>query len=455
MNSMKKRINLSLIGIGVATMLVTALICLITLSSMYVDHVRQDMEITADMLCSAYERGDTADLSIFNTSRMRVTLISPDGTVLFETDGNMEVMDNHLERPEIKAALEEGKGKARRISITMDIDMYYYAKLLEDGNIVRVSMQAESIFSIYRGMLMWMILVGGIIVIGSIVTSMILTRKLVDPVQRMAQKLDHVNEVDMYEELVPLADALTVYQKRNHELEKVRQEFTANVSHELKTPLTTISGYAEMIENGMVKAGDIPNCAGKIHKEAGRMLTLIGDILELSRLDEPGMQKDLQQVDLYQIAKQCLEMAELSAQKHQVQLFMEGTPSMVMGEKGMLEELVANLCDNAIRYNRPSGRVTITVKRDGITFNTILKVEDTGIGISEEDQRRIFERFYRVDKGRSRETGGTGLGLAIVKHIVQQHGAKIQIKSALDQGTCIKITFPQPDTDSKSPESES
>ena len=455
MNSMKKRINLSLIGIGVATMLVTALICLITLSSMYVDHVRQDMEITADMLCSAYERGDTADLSIFNTSRMRVTLISPDGTVLFETDGNMEVMDNHLERPEIKAALEEGKGKARRISITMDIDMYYYAKLLEDGNIVRVSMQAESIFSIYRGMLMWMILVGGIIVIGSIVTSMILTRKLVDPVQRMAQKLDHVNEVDMYEELVPLADALTVYQKRTHELEKVRQEFTANVSHELKTPLTTISGYAEMIENGMVKAGDIPNCAGKIHKEAGRMLTLIGDILELSRLDEPGMQKDLQQVDLYQIAKQCLEMAELSAQKHQVQLFMEGTPSMVMGEKGRLEELVANLCDNAIRYNRPSGRVTITVKKDGITFNTILKVEDTGIGISEEDQRRIFERFYRVDKGRSRETGGTGLGLAIVKHIVQQHGAKIQIKSALDQGTCIKITFPQPDTDSKSPESES
>ena len=442
MNSMKKRINLSLIGIGVATMLVTALICLITLSSMYVDHVRQDMEITADMLCSAYERGDTADLSIFNTSRMRVTLISPDGTVLFETDGNMEVMDNHLERPEIKAALEEGKGKARRISITMDIDMYYYAKLLEDGNIVRVSMQAESIFSIYRGMLMWMILVGGIIVIGSIVTSMILTRKLVDPVQRMAQKLDHVNEVDMYEELVPLADALTVYQKRTHELEKVRQEFTANVSHELKTPLTTISGYAEMIENGMVKAGDIPNCAGKIHKEAGRMLTLIGDILELSRLDEPGMQKDLQQVDLYQIAKQCLEMAELSAQKHQVQLFMEGTPSMVMGEKGMLEELVANLCDNAIRYNRPSGRVTITVKKDGITFNTILKVEDTGIGISEEDQRRIFERFYRVDKGRSRETGGTGLGLSIVRQLVTLHGGDISVQSTPGKGSTFTVKIP-------------
>ena len=442
MNSMKSRINKSLIGMGVVTMVITAVICLFSLSGAYIHHVQMDMEVMADILCDGYEQDHQINFSQFSDYDMRITLISPEGTVLYESDANADTMDNHLERPEVKEALEGGTGDAHRESLTLSVDTYYYARLLNDGNILRVSLETESIFSMYTNVLWGLLGVGCLIVMVSILFSILLTKKMMEPVETMAKQLDHVVELSLYKELQPLSDALMAYQKKNSELEKLRQDFTANVSHELKTPLTTISGYAEMMENGMVKDADVPRCAEKIHKEAGRMLKLIGDILELSRLDEPEMIKDLRPVDLYQIASRCLESAELLAQRHEVSLVLEGSSHQVLGEEGMLEELVANLCDNGIRYNKPSGKVTVRVKADPRTHGTILEVQDTGIGIPEEHQRRIFERFYRVDKGRSRETGGTGLGLAIVKHIVQQHGAQIQMKSALGEGTCISVFFP-------------
>ncbi len=442
MNSMKSRIHKSLIGMGAITMVVTAVICVISLSGAYIHHVQQDMEVMADILCDDYEQDHDTNLERFSEYNMRITLISPLGDVLYESDANADVMDNHLERPEVIEALEGGTGDAHRESMTLSMDTYYYARLLEDGNILRVSLETESIFSLYTGVFWGLFGVGCLIVLVSVVISALLTRKMMEPVETMAKQLDHVGELSLYKELKPLSEALTSYQKRTSELEKVRQEFTANVSHELKTPLTTISGYAEMMENGMVKDKDVPGCAEKIHKEAGRMLTLIGDILELSRLDEPEMVKDLRPVNLYQVALRCIESAELLAKKHEVNLSLQGESRLVWGEEGMLEELVANLCDNGIRYNKPQGKVTITIREDPKTRGTILEVADTGIGIPEEHQRRIFERFYRVDKGRSRETGGTGLGLAIVKHIVSQHGAQIQMKSALGEGTCISVLFP-------------
>lgn len=441
-NSMKGRINRSLIGMGVVTMLVTAAICLSSLSAAYIQHVRRDMETTGDMLCRSYELENTEALSLFNQEGMRITLISPEGSVLYESAGSAQEMDNHLERPEVREALEGGKGEAHRESRTFLEDTYYYARLLKDGNILRVALRTNSIFSMYAGVIIAVVAIGAVIISVSVLISMLLTRKMMEPVQNMAKHLERVGELTVYEELRPLSEALSAYQKRTYELERVRQEFTANVSHELKTPLTTISGYAEMMENGMVKDKDISGCAGKIHKEANRMLTLIGDILELSRLDEPEMKRESKSVNLYAVAARCVEAAQLSAQKHGIRLYLQGDGCVVEGEEGMLEELTANLCDNSIRYNRPGGRVTVTVMKDFETGGTVLSVEDTGIGISEEDQRRIFERFYRVDKGRSRETGGTGLGLAIVKHIVQQHGARLQIKSALNQGTRIDVIFP-------------
>ncbi len=441
MESMKARINGCLIGMGAGTMLITAVICLISLSQAYIRHIHGDMELMADLLYVRYENDGGLELTSEETGRMRVTLISPDGDVLYESDANAEDMDNHLERPEVQEALQGGNGEAHRESLTLSEDTYYYARLLEDGNILRVAMRTNSIFSMYGGVLISLFLIGVVVIIVSVGISMLLTKKLMGPMHQMAQHLDHIEGMPLYAELQPLSDALLDYQKKTHDLEKVRQEFTANVSHELKTPLTTISGYAEMMEAGMIQEKDISNCAGKIRKEAARMQKLIGDILELSKLDEPEMQRERKVLDLYQIAEHCIESAQLQAEQHQITLHLEGSSQKVLGEEGMLEELIGNLCDNGIRYNRPGGSVTVRVQEEP-TGGVRLSVEDTGIGIPEEHQRRIFERFYRVDKGRSRESGGTGLGLAIVKHIVQQHGAQLQMKSAPDQGTCISVIFP-------------
>lgn len=220
------------------------------------------------------------------------------------------------------------------------------------------------------------------------------------------------------------------------QIEKMKQDFTANVSHELKTPLTSISGYAEMIENGMAKAEDVENFAARIHKEAGRLLTLISDIIRLSELDEMPEHEAFVPVDLLEVAQDCAGLLVLQAEKHGVQLAVEGESFQVLGSRSMLDELAYNLADNAIRYNKPGGSITLRVEPGRLI------VSDTGIGIPEKDQRRVFERFYRVDKSRSKETGGTGLGLAIAQHIARRHGAEILLRSREGAGTEITVEFP-------------
>ena len=222
--------------------------------------------------------------------------------------------------------------------------------------------------------------------------------------------------------------------------QQMRKDFTTNVSHELKTPLTSISGYAEMIENGMAKDEDIKTFAGKIHAEAGRMISLIGDIIQLSELDEPNASMETEEVSLKDLAQDTVELLTFPAERRGVTLAVEGEDITLQGSRSLLEELIYNLCDNAIRYNTPHGSVVV---RTGTEKNRIfLEVKDTGIGISPEHQSRIFERFYRVDKSRSRETGGTGLGLAIVKHIAEQHKAQIKLESEECVGTTIRVLFP-------------
>lgn len=220
---------------------------------------------------------------------------------------------------------------------------------------------------------------------------------------------------------------------------RMRQEFTANVTHELKTPLTSISGYSELIANGMATDDDVQRFAREIHHNSTRLLTLINDIIRLSELDVEEEETNFEQVDLYGIAEDCVSMCQFSADKHNVTLSAEGSQCFVEGDKGMLEEVVYNLCDNAIRYNKEGGTVRVMVQQEeGKVF---LSVKDTGIGIPDKHQERIFERFYRVDKSRSKSTGGTGLGLAIVKHIVAKHGAEMELHSEEGRGTEIKIIF--------------
>ena len=219
----------------------------------------------------------------------------------------------------------------------------------------------------------------------------------------------------------------------------MRQEFTANVSHELKTPLTAISGYAELIENGMVKGDDSVRFAGEIRKNSTRLLSLINDIINLSELDD-GVKLNLERMDLYEAAKNCVKNLEIAAAKNNVKLMLLGTSAYINADRAMMDEVLYNLCDNAIRYNRPGGKVQLITSctRDG---HCTLTVKDNGIGIPKDAQSSVFERFYRVDKSRSKATGGTGLGLAIVKHIARIHNARIRLESEINVGTTITVVF--------------
>ena len=222
--------------------------------------------------------------------------------------------------------------------------------------------------------------------------------------------------------------------------EQSRREFTGNVSHELKTPLQGIIGSAELIASGMVKEEDLPRFVGHIRKEATRLLSLIEDILRLSQLDE-GKEMPREDVDLFAVAREVKTDLAAAAAAKNVTLSVSGGETVLHGVRRLLYEILFNLCDNAIKYNKDGGTVAVTVgAKDGICT---LQVKDTGIGIPPEEQSRVFERFYRVDKSRSKASGGTGLGLSIVKHAVQYHGGSIAVKSVPDEGTTMTVTFPQ------------
>ena len=224
------------------------------------------------------------------------------------------------------------------------------------------------------------------------------------------------------------------------ERENLRREFTANVSHELKTPLTSISGFAEIIKNGIVKPEDIPRFAGNIYEESQRLVTLVDDILNLSRLDEADVQLEREDFDLSSLARDVAGRLKASAKKNGVVITVIGDKAEINGVKSIVDEMVFNLVDNAVKYNKQNGRVTVTV--DSSSDGTALTVTDTGIGIPQADVDRVFERFYRGDKSHSKEIGGTGLGLSIVKHGAAFHNAKVSLQSTEGEGTTVRLVFP-------------
>lgn len=372
--------------------------------------------------------------------QVRITLVEPSGKVLFDTDAQSSEMENHKERPEIQGAIKNGEGQSIRESTTLSKSLFYYAVRQSDGNILRISKESESFISFLMRVSPMIAGVILILVFVGFVLTRYLSNSFVRPIEKLASDIEKVRPDTSYRELAPL---LQTIQKQHEDIvksSKMRQEFTANVSHELKTPLTSISGYSELIENGMAKEEDSRRFAGEIHKNAGRLLTLINDILQLSELDSQDFSADFVTVELEQVVKNCIKSLELNASGRGVRLTYEGAGMFpVTGSPKMLEELVYNLIDNGIRYNKENGTVNIVL--ENCAEGTRLRVRDSGIGIKEEDLERVFERFYRVDKSRSKATGGTGLGLAIVKHIVESHGASIGIESKEGEGTEITVTF--------------
>ena len=370
---------------------------------------------------------------------LRITLVGKSGKVIYDSTADASSMENHKNRPEIKEAMEKGEGTAVRWSATSSLHTLYYAEELDNGQILRIGKDSENIFRIMLNTISIVLILSVLVVLLCVFLSHILTKRLLAPIEKLATNLDGVNQDNIYDEIKPFIQTIKEQHINILNSAKMRQEFTANVSHELKTPLTAISGYAELIGSGMADEKDAKRFAEEIHHSSDRLLILINDIIKLSELDCEDLEFDFEQVDLYSVAQGCLDMLDVQATKQDVTLKLEGEHCIVVANHNLMDELLYNLCSNAVRYNNRGGSVTVTVKP--VNGRVLLSVKDTGIGIPKEHQERVFERFYRVDKSRSKQSGGTGLGLAIVKHIVAQHNAEMTLESEPGKGTEIKILF--------------
>ena len=445
--SMAARIRRAIVLVGVVCVALTALGTAILFQRAFGKQLDRDLERTAAAIAQGYQiqGGGSLDSYLDEGDSLRLTLIDPDGNVLYDSTGTTD-MENHLDRPEVQQALSSGSGADTRHSRTLGYETHYCAIRLADGNVLRLADDTGDLWSAYNRTLPFLIL--GVVVVLALgaLLAWLLTRALVRPIVHMAEHLDSIEAEVPYEELALLAHTVQSDRKLREDNEAIRREFTANVSHELKTPLTSISGYAELMENGMAKAEDVPVFAQRIHKEASRMITLVTDILQLSELDGMRDRKEKsfepEPVDLAAVTRDTCVNMTMNARKAYVTLQYKTEPASLMGSRDLLSELVTNLCDNAIRYNRPGGHVCLYSGTDGDGCPYVA-VEDNGIGIPQDAQARVFERFYRVDKSRSKATGGTGLGLAIVKHIAMLHGARIDLKSQVGTGTTIRVTFPK------------
>lgn len=367
----------------------------------------------------------------------RITKIDKDGKVLYDSQGRKD-LENHKTRKEVVEALKNGYGEDVRRSETIGKNMYYYALLLNDKSVIRVSKTMYNMVAIAIDFLPFML---GIFLIMLLLSWMIArwqTRRIIGPINDI--DLENPLENITYRELEPLLVAMDLNNKQKDMVSNMRKEFSANVSHELKTPLTSISGYAEIMKNGIVKEKDITNFADRIHKEASRLIKLVNDIINISRLDEGYVDIEKEYVDLFEMSREISSRLAKQANDKGIKVALEGERVICHGIRQILDDMVYNLVENAIKYNKENGKVTIWV---GSTLDGVkIRVTDTGIGIADEETDRIFERFYRVDKSHSKEIGGTGLGLSIVKHGAMVHGASLSVDSKLGEGSVFEIRFP-------------
>lgn len=439
----------------VACALIVLAICVATMSVCLYQSRKQsvfrEMDVEAELIARGCEASGAAYFETLPSESNRITWIAADGTVLYDSFVDAASLSNHAQREEVRMARQNGSGKCVRMSDTLLERTYYYALALEDGSVVRVaSVQPSNGMTALR-LMPWtaaLVLVSGGI---AVVFARRLTKKIVAPIN----EIDPENPCaqDCYEELRPLLQRI----ERQNELSRVRmadmkrekdaadkqeamrREFTANVSHELKTPLTSIYGISEMMMNGIVKPEDMNGFAKTIHDESGRLINLVADILHLSQLDEEGHLEMGEAVDLYEVSERVLRRLTEPAKQRNINLHLHGQKTVIRGNYDLAEELLYNLVDNAIKYNKEDGEVDVTVEPFDSGARWI--VRDTGIGIAKEHLPRVFERFYRVDKGHSRKIGGTGLGLSIVKHAAAELSAAVKIQSEPNVGTTVTVTF--------------
>ena len=399
---MRRRFMMAM-GSVVIFLLATGLIML-AIFDYFSEAQRQELKLQTSMAAQGVELGKLSYLEGLPLGNYRITWIEDNGQILYDSQPQEQEMENHLNRKEVQQALAEGYGESQRYSTTMLEKMIYSAQRLSDGSVIRVSMPQHTIFLFILDMAFPIAIIVMLVCVILVIFSYRQTKKA-----------------------------------NQEESEQMRREFTANVSHELKSPLHAISGYAELLKSDMVLEGDTSYFASKIYDESQRMIRLVQDIITLSRLDEGEENTVKNKIDLYVLAEAiCDELSPLAKEKDVV-LEIAGTNVIINGIPQLLHSMLYNICENGIKYNRPGGSVTISLEKHD--RNVIVTIRDTGIGISKSDQKRIFERFYRVDKSHSKSVGGTGLGLSIVKHSVKLHNAKLEIESIVDEGTMFTITL--------------
>ncbi|WP_448862680.1 ATP-binding protein [Dorea sp.] len=436
---MRKKIQSSMILVIALTLIIAYAITTLVVYRQTIHIMESEVRQEADYINVAIDTSGESYLKTMDKVHedTRITLIDPNGDVKYDSKEDEVTLQNHKNRPEVKAALKNGSGQDIRESNTLNKEMFYYAVRLNNGDILRVSKTVDTAFRTA----MKVFPVMGIIAVIMLVFAGILVKwqvtRLIRPINRL--DLDNPLENDVYEELTPLLESIDKQNKEKDAVANMRKEFSANVSHELKTPLTSISGYAEIMKNGLVKPEDMSKFAERIYNEASRLITLVEDIIKLSKLDEGNVQLEKEEVDLYQMTREILTRLSPQAAKRKVHVEMTGESVTYAGIRQILDEMIYNICENAIKYNKEGGTLSVWV---GDTLQgKKVSVMDTGIGIPENETERIFERFYRVDKSHSKETGGTGLGLSIVKHGAMLHNAQIHVDSKLGEGTKIELIF--------------
>lgn len=551
---MTKKIFRNCLAVGIWVFLLSVALFMGMLYQYFTGRLTTELENEAALVAQGVETMGMDYLEGLRASN-RITWVDQDGTVLYDNTADAATMENHGDREEIREAMLDSQGTARRESATLSQRTVYVAQRLVDGTVIRLAGQQHTVVRLLLSMVQPMLLILAGTLVFTAVLSARLSRGIIRPVLEL--DLEHPEENGgVYDELSPLLtrirrqndtiqSQIELLRRRRQEFtaltenmsegfllldqkgrvlsyntgalkllgaqapaeeanvltldrsdpfrqvvsqvlegrrcqgrlerngrslqlladpvfrddacagavlvlldvtekeqgEQMRREFTANVSHELKTPLTSISGMAEIMKDGLVRAEDIQGFAADIYKESQRLIRLVEDIIHLSRLDEGGADLEKKEVDLLELARTVQERLRPTAGQSGVELEVSGEHQTISGIPSVVEEMIYNLLDNAIKYNRPGGKAAVTVS--GAPDGVVVTVSDTGIGIPLEDQNRVFERFYRVDKSHSKEIGGTGLGLSIVKHAAALHNAQVELNSTPGQGTTVRLCFPK------------
>lgn len=549
---MYKKIFRSTFAAAVMVLLMSVVLIMGILFEYFEGQLQNELKTEASYISQGLKNDGIEYFDDFNSNTRRISLITPDGAVIFDTNADKSKLDNHLQREEVQQAIKSGSGISVRYSDSMLEKTVYYAEKLEDGNILRVSTTQYTVFTVLLGLMQPVIVVMLIALLLSIFLSSRASKSIIKPINEL--NLDNPAENVTYDELAPLLHKIAIQNKTideqlkeagqkqeefrlitenmnegflvidkaarllthntsalkllggngseqesvfmlNHskdfietiekalsgescekiarinnkainliaspvyedkkligaviiiidmtesvEREQLRREFTSNVSHELKTPLTSISGFAEIMKDGGTPEETVKDFSKSIYDEAQRLITLVSDIIKISELDENTNAFESESVNLYELAQSVAKRLQPEADKKNILIRLKGNDTYVVGVRKILDEMISNLCDNAIKYNKDNGSAEIDVHTEN--GFAVLSVSDTGIGIPEESKNRVFERFYRVDKSHSKAIGGTGLGLSIVKHGAIYHKAKITLDSKEDKGTSISIVFP-------------